>query len=239
MFATLKVGAASLALVGTTLAGTAMAQETPPDNPGAAQDQGRFQGPLMDTILTFLDISKGDVISNWATGDALADLAEANGSTGEALAEALMDVVNARIDEAVANGNVDQERAAELKAKAEERINHLVFEAHGGPGGGPGLGGEIRQGLMDVIEEELGLNQGQIVSHVRTEGTLAELAEENGSSGEELVDALYAYVEAKVQTAIDEGNISEERGVEILENAVDRLNHMVFDAHEPGRGGPS
>ena len=101
------------------------------------------------------------------------------------------------------------------------------------------MGGELRQELFDVIEEEFDLNQGQIISHVRTGGTLAELAEENGSSGEELVDTLYAYVEAKVQAAIDEGNISEERGAEILENAVDRLNHMVFDAHEPGRGGPS
>ena len=143
MFATLKVGAISLALVGTTLAGTALAQETPADNPEASQNQGRFQGPLFETILAFLDVSQGDVISNWATGITLADLAEANGSTGEALADALMDVINTRIDEAVANGNIDEERAAELKAKAEERINHLVFEAHGGPGGGSGLGRRV------------------------------------------------------------------------------------------------
>ncbi|MFQ5522775.1 MAG: hypothetical protein ACE5F5_04260 [Acidimicrobiia bacterium] len=127
----LRAGAAALMLVGTTFAAPAMAQESPADPPPAqAQNQGRFQGPIMEFITEFLGVTQGEVTSNWATGNTLADLAEANGSSGEELFEALMAQVNAHIDQALADGKIDEARADELRARAEERLTRLVFEAH-------------------------------------------------------------------------------------------------------------
>ena len=238
MLAAVKVGALALTLVGATLAGPALAQEVSSDSSSqTTQNQGRFQGMIMDTILEFLDVSQGEVISNWATGATLAEFALENGSSGQALVDKLMSVINERIDQALADGVIDEEKAEKLRSDAEDRINHLVFDARNNPGK-PGLGGEYRQELIDAIENELGLNQGQVVSHVRTGGTLAELAEDNGSSGEELVEVLLAIVDDKVQDALDQGIIDEERAAEILENAEERLTHVVFDVHEPGQGRP-
>ncbi|MEA1902623.1 MAG: hypothetical protein U9N56_03765 [Actinomycetota bacterium] len=237
MLTAVKVGAAAFAIAGASFAAPVLAQEASPESaPAQTQTQGRFQGQIMDAITDFLGVSQGDVISNWATGNTLADLAEDNGSSGEALLASLMEMVDDRIDQALADGKIDDARAEELRASAEERLTSLVFDAHHRPGG-PGIGGEVRQEMIDVIEDELGLNQGQIVSHVRTGGTLTELADENGSSGDELVDALYAFVEEKVEAAAADGKISEERAAEILENAEERLNQMVFEVHQPGRGG--
>ncbi len=234
----LRTGAAALLLVGTSFAAPAIAQETPADPAPAqaqAQDQGRFQGPVMAFVTEFLGVTQGQVISNWATGNTLADLAAANGSSGEALFEAMMAEVNQRIDQALADGKIDEARAEELQARAEERLNRLIFEAHNRPGA-PGVGQGHRQEILDVIEDTLGLNQGQIISHVRTGGTLAELAEENGSSGDELAAVLYTYVEEKVEAAVEDGKISEERGEKILANAEERIQHLVFDVHQPGHG---
>jgi transcriptional regulator CtsR len=236
MFTALKAGAAAVVIAGATFAAPDVAQEARPENaPAHAQDQGRFQGPIMDTIIEFLDVSKGEVISNWATGNTLAELAEENGSSGTELLDALMAMADARIDEALANGRIDETEAEELRARAEDRLTPLVFDAHNRLGR-PGLGGQVRAELTDVIENELDLNHGQIISHVRTGGTLAELAEENGSTGAELVDALLAVVEERVEATLAEGIISEERAAGILENAEARLNRLVFEVHEPGRG---
>ncbi len=235
MLKSFKVGAVAVALLGTTLAAPALAQEAPTVETPAGPEQGRFNGPFMEIITEFLGVSKGEVISNWATGNTLADLAEANGSSGEALVDELLAYVEEHLDRAVANGRITEEEAAEYLANAERRINHLVFEAHKGPGK-PGVGGEFRQSLIDVIEEELGVTQGEIVSQMRTGGTLAELAEENGSSGEELVAALYAWVEEKVEAAVGAGQMTPERGEAILDKALERLTNLVFNVHKPGRG---
>lgn len=237
--------AVSAILIGTMapqLTAVAEAQTTPASEQaqgqgGQDQDKGRFQGDLMDALLDHLDISKGDLISHVRTGGTVAELAEQNGSSGEEVVEVLMAVVDIRLDEAIADGKIDEARAAEIRANAEERITNMVFSTHEGPTGNPGIGNrEARGMLLDTVMEFLDLNQGEVVSHVRTGGTLAELAEANGSSGPELETALVAAVQARVDEAVTDGKITVERGEEIVANATERIGEIVYKVHTPGRG---
>ena len=50
-------------------------------------------------------------------GQSIADVAQANGVDPRAVVDALVDAGNAALDEAVANGRIDEERAAELRAE--------------------------------------------------------------------------------------------------------------------------
>lgn len=197
-----------------------------------AHRQGRFDGAFVDVVLEVTGLSRGEVISLVREGATLADLAEANGSSGDALVGALMAVVDERIDAATADGRLDDSQAAQLRLEAEERIDRAVFDTKPHR---PGLGGELRRDFMHAIEGELGLNQGRIVSHVRTGGTLAELADEHGSSGDSLVAVLVDVVDQRVQQALSEGLIDEQRASEILADAEERLMNAVFEPHSPGR----
>lgn len=218
----------------------AFAQEAPSsDNSATQENRGRFGEP-MDVVTDLLGVSKGDVISHVRTGGTLASLAEENGSSGDAVIDALMVVVDERIDEAVASGDADPDKAEEFRAKMLERITTFVYTTHDGPDGGrrgnPGIGnGEFRSLMMDTIQSTLDVNQGQLVSHIRTGGTLAELAEENGSSGPELEADLVAAVDARLAQAVVDGDITEEQAAQLLERATEHIGEMVYKVFTPGR----
>ena len=239
MLAMIKSGMAVAAIAAGTVvpqvASTPSNDTAPPPAQAQDQDNGRFQGDFMDTVLEVLGVSRGQVISHVRTGGTLAELAEQNGSSGEELVDALVDVANDKIDAALAAGAIDEARAEELRAEAEERITDAVYSTHGG--GNPGLGNKPFRGLiLDTTMDFLDLNQGQVVSHVRTGGTLAELAEENGSSGPELEGALVDAVDARLQEAVANGDIDPEQAERLLERATNRIGEIVYKVHTPGRG---
>lgn len=230
-----KVTAAMVAALTVIPAAGAVAQQvdTPAQARAEDQHQGRFQGDLFDAVLDHLGVNRGEVVSWVRTGGTLAELADEQGSSGEALVAAMMEVVDARIDEAIANG-ADPERAAEFRESAEARITDVVFSRHDG---NQGVGNSDAKGLiLDTVTELLGVNRGRVISWVRTGGTLAELAQEHGSSGEALEAALVGAVQQRVDEAIASGKITVERGLEIVENATARIGEIVNEVHTPGRG---
>jgi chorismate mutase len=229
---------AAVALVGgTVIPQVAQAPADPPPAVAQDQDRGRYQGDLMDAILEYLDVSRGEVISHLRTGGTLAELAEENGSSGEELVEVLLSVVNEKIEAALEAGRIDEEQAERMRQRAEERMTAFVFSTHDGPPSQPGLGDRPFRGLvLDTTMEFLDLNKGQVVSHLRTGGTLAELAEENGSSGPELEAALVDAVTEALDELVEEGHITPEQADRMLERATERIGVIVYAVHTPGKG---
>jgi hypothetical protein len=190
---------------------------------------------VIDTVAEILGVSRGDVVSTLRTGGTLDELAVEQGSSGDVLAVALREIVEGRIDEALATGRIDEARADELRASAAERIDTLVFEPHRRVGRS-GLGGEIRKEFIGVVEDELDLARGPISLHVRTGATLADLADEHGSSGDDLVAAMLAVVDGRLERAVADGHLDEDRAAKLLERAQLRLIGVVFNAHIPDWG---
>lgn len=191
----------------------------------------------MDAVLEHLDVSRGEVISHLRTGGTLADLAEENGSSGEELVEVLLAIADDRIDATLEAGRIDEAKAEELRQRAEERITNFVYSTHDGPPPGPGLGNRpFRALVLDTTMEFLDLNQGQVVSHLRTGGTLSELAEENSSSGTELEAALVEAVAEVLDGFVEEGRIIQEQADHLLERATERIGVIVYAVHTPGKG---
>lgn len=218
----------------------ASAQETPQNS---ATDQDRSQGRrfvAMDTITGLLGVSRGDIISHVRTGGTIAGLAVENGSSGDAVVGALMDVVDVRIAEALDAGKIDEERAVAIRAKASDRVTLLVFDTHDVPRtrpGNPGIGnGEFRSLVMDTIQDSLDINQGQLVSHIRTGGTLTELALENGSDGPTLESGIVAAISDWIDQAEVNGDLTAEQADRWLERATERIGWMMNKVFKPGKG---
>ena len=118
------------------------------DGPG-----GRFGHALeagLDIAAETIGISEDDLLDALQEGETLAEVATANGVEPQAVIDALVAATNERIDAAVAEGNLDADRAAELKETAVERITQRVNEGgplHGG-GRGPHHGGPFGHGPM-------------------------------------------------------------------------------------------
>lgn len=240
MFMRFRAGIITASLIAASLAVPLAAGAQPASTPPAVP-QGRLHGIVMEIVTTTVGVSRGDVISQVRTGGTIADLAADNGSSGQEVVDALMVVVEDHLDLALAEGRIDEAKADEIRAARLVRFTSLVFETHDGPADGrfgkPGIGnGGARQLLVNTIQETLDINHGQLLSHIRTGGTLAELAEENGSSGPELEAALVAAVDARLDQAVAYSDIDEDRAAELLEKAVTRIGEMVYKVYQPGNG---
>ena len=217
----------------------ASAQETTQNTATNQEQNQRRRFVAMDTITGLLGVSRGDVISHIRTGGTIAGLADENGSSGDAVVGALMEVVDARIEEALDAGNIDVERADEIRVTALDRIGRLVFETHERPRGrwgNPGIGsGEFRSLVMDTIQDALDINQGELVSHIRTGGTLTELAEENGSDGPTLESVIVAAISDRIDQAETDGALTPEQADRWLERATERIGWMMNKVFKPGK----
>ena len=103
-----------------------------------------FFGPRLHRIHAGLDvaaatigISESELVEAVRDGQSVAEVAEANGVEAQTVIEALVAEVNTRVDEAVASGDLDADRAAQIKAESVERITDFVH-------------GELRRGRGDI-----------------------------------------------------------------------------------------
>ncbi|MEZ5247285.1 MAG: hypothetical protein R2707_19520 [Acidimicrobiales bacterium] len=100
-------------------------------------------------IAGILGLDQSELRDAIAGGQSLADVAAAQGVDTQDLIDALVDAAEERVSGALENGRIDQEKADEILANAEQRAEDLVngdvsFEGRRGRGGPRGeVGGDI------------------------------------------------------------------------------------------------
>lgn len=137
------------------------------------------------------------------------------------------------LDTLVDDGTIDASQAdavaAHLAAQAPDRGGpggHGGSGGHGGPGEGrPGRGG----GMLGsgVLTELLGLERSEIAEQLRDGSTLAEIAEANGVTSQELVDALVAESTERVDAAVEAGRLDADDAAEKLAEITERVTERI------------
>lgn len=109
-----------------------------PAFPGGGKPEGRFGGPLGKDpakIAAALGITEADLKAGLVAGKTLAQLATENGKDPAAVAQVIIDDINARIDAALSAGRITQAQADQMKADAKTRANDIMNgKAPLGPG---------------------------------------------------------------------------------------------------------
>ncbi len=227
-----RIGAAAVAaaLLVTGVV-PATAQEAAPPAGAAEEAPTRRVEPrrvtrVLAAVAEELGLSPRDVVVALAKGDTLADLAAENGSSGDELVDALTARLGAALDEAVAEGRIDPERAAEIRERSAERIEKLVSEPHRRLARRSAVA-VMRLRAAETISEMLGMTLGELRDAVAGGSTVAELAEERGVDVDELVAAVMAPLEERAARAVEAGRVDPDRVDERLERIrariVDRL----------------
>lgn len=124
---------------------TAIAEARPDRHEGR---RGRGPGRLeaVEELTDLLGLEAAEIAEALRSGDSLADIAAAQGVDAGDVVDALVERAAERIDEAVAEGRIDEADAADRLAEVTERITAMVdgdagFERRG-HGGGPLADGE-------------------------------------------------------------------------------------------------
>lgn len=243
--------------------------------PGADVDgrQGHGHGPgrrgpgfgeRVEVLEDLLGLTGQEIHDQLAEGNTLADVAEAQGVSVDELTTALVDAISEHIDQAVADGRLDADEAEERKADLEDRVAEMVSNLppegfgdrpEGGPDGRPGRPGLVPGG-SEVLEDVLGLTAEEIRQGLDDGKTLAELAEEQGVSVDDVADALVAEATERIDQAVEDGKLDADRAAQAKENLEDMVDRALeaepfalgrhvgraegraFGRHHGGPGGP-
>ena len=183
-------------------------------------------------------------------GGTIAEIAEPQGVSLDDLISALTAGVEARLSEAVADGTLTQAEADKHLERIRDVTTKLVtHEGKPALGSGPHAGkhrqyaqGHHRprqtvdkiaahlRGTIGAVTELLGLEPKDILTQIREGSTVAEIAESQGVSLDELVGTLIADVEAKLSEAVASGKLTQAEADEHLERATEMVTKLVSNS---------
>jgi hypothetical protein len=164
------------------------------------------------------------------------DAADQLGIESSELSDALKQALKNQVDDAVEGGRLTEEQGAELKERIDAGETPLIFPGFGRHGGF-GHGGMGHIGKLEAAATYLGLTEEQLRERVQDGDTLAEIARAEGKSVAGLVDALVAEATERIDQAVEDGRLTEERATELKEGLEERTQDLV-DGELDFRGGP-
>ncbi len=179
------------------------------------------------------------------------DVAKRLNVTPGKLDEAVQGAFEDRIDAAVKAGKLTEEQAEEIKKRAKEKggvpfgppgFGHGGPKGPGGPGklhlrhhGGPG-GGVFGAGA-DAAAKYLGVSKEDLFKAHRDGKSLAEVAKSKGKSVDGLKDAIRDAVEAKLDKAVKDEDLTDKQRDQILERFDEHIDDLVNGKRPKGGKG--
>jgi polyhydroxyalkanoate synthesis regulator phasin len=170
----------------------------------------------------------------------LGDVAASLGVEQQALEDAIRDAQINRVDEAVAEGEITEERASELR----ERIESAETPLLAGPGGhhghhGKGFGGP--HATLEPAAEVLGLSVEEL-REMLPGTSLAAIAAEQGVAAADVEAAIVAAAQEQLDQAVADGRIDADRAAEMSERIAEHAGDIVErevpeDGFEHGKHG--
>jgi hypothetical protein len=250
----IQTGIASVAVVGLTAAGAAVAanklhgtkasQQTAgagsfvaaSSSTKSGTDRDHHGGPgfrhddLADAA-SYLGITQTALETALQSGKTLAQVADATtGKSAAGLIDALVAAEKAELAAAVKAGDLTQSQAdqlaANLKAHETAEVNG-TFRGHGPGGPGGRHGGHHGDGLA-AAATYLGLTQSALLTQLQSGKTLAQIAEAtSGKSTAGLVAALVAAEKTELAAAVKAGDLTQAQADQIATGLQARVTAMV------------
>lgn len=178
---------------------------------------------LLQVVADATGLEVSDLLPLLREGSTLAEIAEENGADVDAIiADAVADATE-RIETSVANGGLTREQADELIAN----LNTLFTNA---------MTSTVREfmvemyvgvGVLRMVAEQTGLLPREITEQMRGGSTLAQILTENGVDVNAFIEDVIAQADERLDQAVENGRITQERADEILVNLREHLNERL------------
>ncbi|MEF3276024.1 MAG: hypothetical protein K6356_16800 [Chloroflexus sp.] len=150
-------------------------------------------GQLIRTLSTLTGLDSATIRAELQNGRSLAQIAAANGSSGNALVQAVVDAAKTRLDRAVSNGWLTQAAADQILASIREQATTLVNDTS--------LGAQIAEQaakggqrsalgwLIQAAAEQTSLDVATIRARLRNGETLRAIVTSAGGDPQRVIDA--------------------------------------------------
>ncbi len=206
---------------------------------------GQLQGDgllrdLLAIITNDLGIQPADLLQQ-LRGQTLADVIAANGGNLDDITAKITAAITDRVNQAVTDGNLTQERADQVLANLPDLIQRALdgefggmlderFGGHGGqmlPPMGQGQGRlprvqqfmdrlDVRAPLMNAIMDATGLNGRELAQQIQSGSTLSEIISANGGDPTAVEADAIAKVTARLDEAVSNGNMTQDQEATVV-----------------------
>ncbi len=197
---------------------------------------GNFQ-EIIQVVAEQTGLTALEIRDQLQAGSTLNDVITANGGDSQVVIDAVVTAATERINQAVLNGGLTQERADEMLANLSEMVTNFIMTGERPEmlGGGRGGAGEI----MDVIAEQTGLTAQELRDQLQAGGSLADVITANGGDVQAVIDAAVTAATERINAAVADGKLTQERADEMLANLTQMITDMVngelpLNAMQPG-----
>lgn len=247
-----KIGILLVVIATALTVGVASAQDGNGNGNGGGNGRGGFRSPdrpgrlgllgdppgiglrlnLAEIVADHLGIELRELLIE-LQDQTLAEVIEAYGGDVDQITADLITQVTERVNAAVADGTITQERADALLANLEEAVQ----DALSGDGARFGLGARLRgqlgqdrpragqffgrldarHPLMNGVMDATGLNGRELMQALSDGSTLAELISANGGDPSAVVADALAQATERVNLAVENGNLTQDQATEIIE----------------------
>ncbi len=258
------VSVALSAVAVMSIVGAVSAQDTPPATPvppdraqgvPPLRGQGRGAGqPGAPVLRELLQIVAGDLsmepqaVVQALRGQTLADVIAANSGDLTKITADVTAAVTERVNQAVTDGNLTQERAdailGNLDAAIQSALNGELRELRPGSNGNgnrPGQGGlrGALQGdalpLINAAADATGLTAREIADAIRGGQTLSEVITANSADPAAVESAALATVKAKLDEAVTNGRLTEAQETAMLDGLKAFYDAALTGAFRPAQ----
>jgi hypothetical protein len=158
------------------------------------------------------------------------DAANRLGIDPSKLSSALKQALEDRVDAAVASGEITKAEGDKFKAAIESGNVPLLFAGH--PGVGPGgphgrFGFGHPGGGLDAAAKAIGITEAQLQTELQSGKTLAQIAKDHGKTADDVVNALVADAQTKLDTAVKAGKLTQAQADAMLNDLKSHITDMV------------
>lgn len=212
---------AVLATGGVAVAGAA---DTPDSAPAAAADgQGarlfRAIQAAAKVAAETIGVDVSELRDAVRTGKTIAEIATEHGVDPATVVAAVVAAGRTRIDEAVTDGRLDEERATKLEERLPEIADRLVNSSPRPHRDGSDRVRSLRRQAIrqaaEVAAETIGVEVSELRDAVRQGRTVADVATDHGVDPATVVDAVIAEAKARIDQDVADGRIDEERAAKL------------------------
>jgi hypothetical protein len=167
-------------------------------------------------------------------GNFVSRLAENLGITEAELDAALDETQLGFVEEALAEGQITEEQAAERREAIESGESFFGQRGHKMQGGH-----QMRGGLAHGadVAEFIGIEQDALREAIEGGQSLVQVAVANGVSEQALTDFLLGEIEAKLAEAVASGRIDQAKADEVLAGAGEKIAECINREGPPDHGG--
>jgi uncharacterized protein YidB (DUF937 family) len=225
----LIAGLAGILAIGALGAGVVAAQEPGGERPGPTSELRHHRPALkgLKAIFEASGLEREVFAAGFAEGLTVGEVLEANGLDPQVVVADALAIIAERVEQAVADGVIDEARGAQIMANAEEGLQALLDVTPEKPHRpGPGV---IRHHFLGIVAETIGITPAELREDLSDGDTIAQVAESYGVDPQAVIDAVLAPLFERIDQAEANGRLTPGEAAEKKAAATERVTNIVFN----------